>query len=406
MEKSDFYTHPREMEPLFPSQNEELIDLAMDVHREAASLGGALHKITRQRIADLLRHINSYYSNLIEGHHTHPADVERAARKEYDQDPKKRALQKLSRAHIEVQKKIEKRLRKEPRLEVSSPEFLCWIHDSFYELVPEEFRRIKEPSTGEKFMMEPGKLRDRLVQVGNHLPPHPESLRVFMDRFKDAFNPDNLHGTKKLIAIASSHHRLAWIHPFVDGNGRVARLFTHACMKKAQIESHGLWTISRGLARESEDYKNMLARADSSRKGDYDGRGNLSAKSLWEFCIYFLETCLDQIKFMSDLLDLDNLTQRIHGYIDLRAQGILTGEKQLKEESKYILTEVMLRGEISRGDAKRVTGLSERSARRVLSALEDEELVTSESHRSPVRFSIPPKVVGYYFPDLYPEGRI
>lgn len=406
MEKSDFYTHPREMEPLFPSQNKELIDLAMNVHREAAELGGALHKITRRTVADLLRHINSYYSNLIEGHHTHPADVERAARKEYDEDPKKRALQKLSLAHIEVQKEIEKRLQNEPGLEVSSPDFLCWIHDYFYELVPDDFRRIKDPSTGEEFLMEPGKLRDRLVEVGSHLAPHPESLKAFMDRFNDEFNPDNLHGTKKLIAIASSHHRLAWIHPFVDGNGRVARLFTHAYMKKAQIESHGLWTISRGLSRESEAYKNMLARADSSRKGDYDGRGNLSAKALKEFCFYFLETCLDQIEFMSELLDLDNLAKRIHGYIDLRAQGILTSEKQLKEESKYILTEVMLRGEISRGDAKRVTGLPERTARRVLSALEDEELVTSESHRSPVRFNIPPKVVGYYFPDLYPEGRI
>ncbi|MDZ7681922.1 MAG: hypothetical protein U5J63_09500 [Fodinibius sp.] len=109
---------------------------------------------------------------------------------------------------------------------------------------------------------------------------------------------------------------------------------------------------------------------------------------------------------MSELLDLDNLSQRIHGYIDLRAQGILTDEKKLKEESKYILTETMLRGEISRRDAKRVTGLSERSARRVLSTLEDEQLVISKNHKSPVRFNIPPKVIGYYFPDLYPEGRI
>lgn len=81
------------MEPLFPSQNEELIDLAMNIHRRAAELGGPLHKITRSVIADLLRHMNSYYSNLIEGHHAHPADVERAARKEYDDDPKKRSLQ-------------------------------------------------------------------------------------------------------------------------------------------------------------------------------------------------------------------------------------------------------------------------------------------------------------------------
>ena len=406
MGKADFYTHPREMEPLFPSQNEELIDLGMTVHRKAAELGGSLHKITRRAVADLLRHINSYYSNLIEGHHTHPADVERAARKEYDEDPQKRALQKLSLAHIEVQKRIEERLREEPELEISSPEFLCWIHDSFYELVPENFRRIKDPSSGEEFLMEPGKLRGRMVEVGNHLPPHYESLNSFMDRFNEVFNPDHLHGTKKLIAIASSHHRLAWIHPFVDGNGRVARLFTHAFMKKAQIESHGLWTISRGLARENETYRNMLANADSSRKGDYDGRGNLSERALQEFCFYFLKTCQDQIEFMSELLDLDNLAQRINGYINMRAQGLLSGEEELKEESKYILTEVMLRGEISRGDAKRVTGLPERTARRVLSALEDEELVTSENHKSPVRFSIPPKVVGYYFPDLYPQGRI
>jgi hypothetical protein len=105
-----------------------------------------------------------------------------------------------------------------------------------------------------------------------------------------------------------------------------------------------LWTISRGLARGNETYKSMLANADSSRKGDYDGRSNLSEEGLKAFCFYFLETCLDQIKFMSELLDLDNLAQRINGYIDLRAQGLLTGDTQLKEESKYILTEVMLRG--------------------------------------------------------------
>jgi Fic family protein len=197
MKKTDFYTHPREMEPLFPSQSEELVDLAMNVHRKAADLGGSLHKITRRSVADLLRHINSYYSNLIEGHHTHPADVERAARKEYDKNPKKRALQKLSRAHIEVQEKIEERLRNEPELEISSPEFLCWIHGSFYDLVPEDFRRIKDPSTGKEFLMEAGKLRDRLVEIGNHLSPHYESLMDFMDRFTEVLNPDSLHGTKK-----------------------------------------------------------------------------------------------------------------------------------------------------------------------------------------------------------------
>jgi hypothetical protein len=100
------YENSSEIEPMFPKRNGQLIDLAMEVHREAAALGGSLHKITRKSIAALLRHINSYYSNLIEGHHTHPSDIERAVRKDYDTDSKKRALQELSLAHIEVQKEI------------------------------------------------------------------------------------------------------------------------------------------------------------------------------------------------------------------------------------------------------------------------------------------------------------
>lgn len=398
--------NPSDMEPMFPKRSGDLVDLAMEVHREAAALRNSLHKMTRKRIADLLRHINSYYSNLIEGHHTHPSDIERAVRKDYDSDSEKRALQELSTAHIEVQKEIEHRLSEEQGLEICSRDFICWIHKRFYERVPEEFRRIKEPGSDKMLLMEPGRLRDRLVEVGRHTPPLPKALDDFLKRFSNSYHPDNLHGAKKLIAVAASHHRLAWIHPFLDGNGRTARLFSHAYMKKTQIESHGLWTISRGLSRRKEDYQQFLAIADSPRKGDYDGRGNLSDHGLQRFCEFFLDTCLDQIAFMGELLDLDNLQQRIKGYIDLRSQSMIAGEPALRQEAKYILTEVMLRGEVSRGEAKRVTGLGDRTARKVVSQLEEEELITSESHRSPLRFNIPAKVVGYYFPNLYPEGTI
>ena len=85
---------------------------------------------------------------------------------------------------------------------------------------------------------------------------------------------------------------------------------------------------------------------------------------------------------------------------------LLSGEDELRPEAKYILVEVMLRGEVPRGEAKRISGLNERTARSLVSRLEKEGLITSETHRSPIRFSIPPKVVGYYFPNLYPVGTI
>jgi len=398
--------YPAEMEPMFPKKNADLVDLAMDVHREAAALGRSLHKITRERIAEILRHINSYYSNLIEGHHTHPSDIERAVRREYDTDSAKRNLQELSLAHIEVQRRIEERINEYPGLEISTSEFLCWIHKTFYDQVPAEFRRIDDPATGESITMVPGELRQRLVEVGRHLPPIPDALPAFLNRFHEAYNPDDLHGSTKLIAIAASHHRLAWIHPFLDGNGRVARLFSHAFMIKAKIESHGLWTISRGLSRRVEDYRRYLALADSSRMGDYDGRGHLSESRMGEFCTFFLDTCLDQIGFMGELLDLDNLQNRIKGYVDLRSHHMIPNEDELRPEAKFILVEVMLRGQVPRGEAKRITGLNERTARSLVSQLEKEELIMSDSHKGPIRFSIPSKVVGYYFPSLYPEGMI
>lgn len=400
------FENPSEMEPMFPKSTGPLTDMAMEVHREAAALGESLHRVTRKSITNLLRHINSYYSNLIEGHHTLPSDIERAVRKEYDTDTQKRALQELSLAHIEVQKEIDRRLAEAPELNICSTEFICWIHKAFYEQVPEDFKRIEDPETDDILVMKPGQLRDRLVEVGRHKPPFPDALTGFMEKFNSAYEPDRLHGPPKIIAIAASHHRLAWIHPFLDGNGRVSRLFSHAYMKKANIESHGLWTISRGLAKRRDDYTQFLAVADSSRRGDYDGRGNLSDQGLREFCEFFLDTCLDQIKFMRGLLDLDNLQNRIVGYVDLRSQNMISGEEELRTEAKFILREVMLRGKVPRGEAKRITGLGERTARSLVSQLEEEGLISSESHRSPIEFNIPSKVVGYYFPNLYPEGMI
>ncbi len=43
--------------------------------------------------------MNCYYSNLIEGHDTHPVDIERALRHDYSDDPRTRNLQLEAAAH-------------------------------------------------------------------------------------------------------------------------------------------------------------------------------------------------------------------------------------------------------------------------------------------------------------------
>lgn len=386
-----------EIEPLLPTHDVTLLeDRAIDVLRASAALGASLATGTRSVVVDLTRTINSYYSNLIEGHDTHPIDVERAIRQDYAKDPKKRALQLESAAHVAVQRRIEERLRAEPDLDVCSVDFLTWIHREFYERMPEEFHWVSHGGDRERIVS--GALRTREVQVGQHVAPTFTSVEAFLRRFDEAYAPSRLRAPLRVVAAAASHHRLGWIHPFLDGNGRVMRLFTHAYLERAGVGSHGLWSISRGLARRRTTYLQALEGADEPRRGALDGRGALSDASLHAFCLFFLETALDQITHMREQLDLDGFEERILRFVELAA-----ARGETRHEAGYLLRDVMLRGEVARGEAARITGMSERSARYLVAALLDQGLLVSSTTKGPLRLGLPARVVPYYFPRLYPE---
>ena len=393
------YTRPSQMEPMLPPDSRgELRDLALEVVRHSAALGASVHWETGRGVAELVRSMNSYYSNLIEGHSTHPVDIEKALARDYSEDPVKRALQMESAAHIEVQRYVEHLLEKDPEADICSKESLCLIHKQFFRHLPPEFKGVKAPD-GTTRIVSPGKLREDEVEVGRHLAPASSSLKLFLDRFSEAYNATRLDSINKVIAAAASHHRLAWIHPFLDGNGRVARIFTHAFFIKASVDGHGMWAISRGLARRRGDYFTALEEADEHRRGDLDGRGGLSEQGLIFFCKFFLKTALDQIDFMQNLLDLDGMQKRIGAYAQRQA---MVG--QLPSESGKILQEVFLRGKVSRGEASLLTGKAERTGRRIVKQLLEQKLLRSDSEKGPLKLAFPVKAAGYYFPRLYPEG--
>jgi len=198
-----------------------------------------------------------------------------------------------------------------------------------------------------------------------------------------------------------------WIHPFLDGNGRVARLYTDAAFRRA-VPGYGIWNVSRGLARNRDSYYNALSQADAPRKGDLDGRGNLSRKGLETFCRFFLEVCVDQIEYMGSVLKLDGLLERIKGYVTLRTLnlapfpvGTATVGK-MRPEAAHLLQEALLRGEVQRSDVTRITGLGDRVARSLVSALLQEKLLVSPMPQGGLRLGFPIHAVEYYFPGLYP----
>lgn len=395
---------PQRIEPArLEEPSQTISDLVAELSAVSATLGKALHPATAANLADLVRIMNSYYSNLIEGHHTRPRDIQRALAGNFDKDEKRRHLQIEAAAHVRLQAEIDRLAATNQLHEPASVDFIRWLHAEFYTGASEEILRVKD--NGHEYLMTPGELRSRAEHdnaVGRHMPPSSARVADFMTYFEKRYRFEGLGKAARIIAIGAAHHRFNYIHPLPDGNGRVSRLMSHAMAHAAGIGAHGLWSISRGLARGlsrgpdgHNEYKTMMDAADARRQGDLDGRGNLSLQALNEFVLWFLRVSLDQVNFMSDLFDLDALAKRLRRYVERH--------EMLKPESARLLEEALMRGTFERGEIPRITGLPERTARRVLNDVIETGLLASETAKGAVSLRFPADALEMLFPKLFPE---
>jgi Fic family protein len=384
------------MEPMLIGETSRhrgvLTDLAVELAQKSAGFRRSLPKSLSRSLADLVRAMNCYYSNLIEGHDTHPVDIERALKNDYSKDRRKRDLQLEAKAHVTVQSWIDGGgLKGGP---VTS-ESIIEIHRHFGELLPDDLLWVEDPDTKERVHVVPGELRERDVKVGTHVAVSPGALPRFLRRFEEVYG--HLSRTDSIIGAAAAHHRLLWIHPFLDGNGRVARLMSHAMLLEC-LDTGAVWSVARGLARNVEAYKRLLGDCDEPRRNDLDGRGHLSEEALAEFARFFLSVCIDQVTFMESLVQPDRLRTRI----------ILWAEEEarlgnLPPKSAKILEAVLYRGELQRADAAGALGVGERQARRIVSALIERGVLTSDSARAPLRLIFPATLASRWMPGLFPD---
>ncbi len=392
---------PQRIEPARLEDVPEIVsDVLSELSAATAKLDSALNQRTAASLASLVRIMNTYYSNLIEGNNTRPADIEKALAGKLDADEGRRNLQIEAAAHVRVQSEIDRMALGQQLPEPASPEFILWLHRAFYEDASDEMLTIG--GTGRQFRMEPGQWRSREahnVAVGRHQPPSSEHVARFMDYFSERYRFDRLGKAGRILAIPAAHHRFNFIHPFPDGNGRVSRLMSHAMAQSAGIGAHGLWSISRGLARGLDsrgDYKRMMDHADTPRQGDLDGRGNLSQAALVQFVIWFLRVCLDQVTFMASLFELDTLAKRFKNYVER--------SDSLKPEAYRLMEEALIRGAFERGEVPRITGLPERTARRVFNDVIADGLLASETPKGPVSLRFPVASLDVLFPRLFAEA--
>lgn len=392
----------------------EYQDKLVQIYQIDMHLNQSVPDSIRNSVEWLLRQVNCYYSNRIEGNPTHPKELLKAQAPQTGSSSamsatRSRALQELL-AHLEVQLRLE--TRNTTAGDITKQSFIKDLHRSFYQGLPPEQLQIKNQAEEDVFDNEgrpvlviPGEYRDHAVIVGQHEPPPARELNSYMDWLQRSYSLTSIHGTNRVIAAAALHHRLAWIHPFLDGNGRVIRLLTDCYMRHSGFGGYGLWSITRGFARDTKAYYNALAQADKTRQGSTDGRGTLSDGGLTHFTKYFIDTALDQISYFSELLEPRKLNLRIDIYFEMRDKGAIPaalGEElpTLKLSARDIYKYLLDRGPQTKSNICSYLGKPEPSLRATFRQMEVERLI-SLNQKGQYKAFLSPHVIEYFFPKLW-----
>ncbi|OJY22124.1 Fic family protein [Pandoraea sp. 64-18] len=390
------------IQPLFPEDRvlDGSLELAASLSERARELQADGKGPVADALVPLLRNMNSYYTNKIEGQHTTPAKIQQALEQHYSLDTEEHKKQLMATAHIHAEEQLEKQWKDVSASEMFNAERVRTIHRLFFEALPEKFRL-----TNEGDLIRPGEFREKDVTVGKHMAPPVDLIPQLMEEWEKRYSRIKA-SEYQLIATACSHHRLAWIHPFIDGNGRVCRLHSHLTLHASGL-TDGLWSPLRGFARTHDEYYARLAAADMSRRNDLDGRGNLSQEELVKFINYFLNCCLDQVNFMLKMMEFGGFTARLRDllyHLDANPWQIGSDKSVIRPEKSALALEFIARSRpLSRAEFAQILGESDATARRITRSLLDFGILRSDSHRDDLSFALPLKSLRFLFPKLWPE---
>lgn len=278
------------LEPLLPSPlSERLLAKAGEVLNHAHRIAQSSYAPDLPEQMARARVINSHYSNLIEGIESELTRLHGSVLLELGGP----GLNPVY-AHIRAQAHFENLAIFSPMGgrdfgDTFSPPLISTLHQCLFEAVEGAELRL---SSGQDVV--PGQFRSlsqRQVKVGRHEAPCWSVVDAMLHRMHQAYGRQR-DPRCQLIACLAFHHRLAYVHPFDDGNGRVGRLLLHLQLQRLGFGS-SLNPISKALYERREGYYVALASADQPRRGDLDGRGQLTQAGLVSFVEFLLTAISD-----------------------------------------------------------------------------------------------------------------
>jgi len=216
---------------------------------------------------------------------------------------------------------------------------------------------------------QPGQYRTVQNYVANsktreiiYTPPAPYDVPLFMQELVDWLQHEEAIPAVLVAGIAQ--FQLVHIHPFLDGNGRTARLLSTICLYRSGYDFKKLFTISEYYDRDRQDYYHAL---QSVRKNNMD-------MTAWlEYFCRALETQMHEIQLKgSRVMKLD----------------VLSLQHQLSERQTELLEQFFEEEEgFSIQDYERLCpGVNRRSLQRDLSDLVEKGLIVQKGEKRATRY--------------------
>lgn len=281
---------PRIPHPTFDSPIVEHVVVLSEL-RSAVLTGSVLpeHFFQLKRIFQFLE---SLQSARIEGNRTTIEEfVEEQINGDTGQSESIREIQNLEDAVIY----LEEAFKRAPTREIDHS-LICELHRI-------TVKNLRDPRSGGEGDDTPGRYRSKSVKIvgADHKPPPPWDVEAEMNELVLFIN-QQIPLQMELLRIAVAHHHFTYIHPFGNGNGRVARLLTYGMLLKAGYRGDvgRILNPTAVFVRDREAYMNALQQADEG-----------TDESLLYFCEYVLGGLRQVFESVHRLTDMNYVESKI-----------------------------------------------------------------------------------------------
>lgn len=190
-------------------------------------------------------------------------------------------------------------------------------------------------------------------EVVEYMPPKTKDVPQLVSEFLDWLNSNKIKEINPVILAGIVHYEIARIHPFIDGNGRTARLMATLILYKSGFDHRRFFALDDFYDENRAAYYAALKTAQTD-KGD-----------ITKWLDYFTDGVLYSIDKVKDFIEKIGLSSKIE-----EGERIELTQKQIK-----ILERIQEKGKVSNKDLRDMFGVTRQAILKEITKLIDAKLI-------------------------------